>query len=202
MQSELPSEAASALFASHLAQTDARSHVNRMLYVDTKLWLPDYLLLRADKLTMANSLEARVPFLDHALVEFAARLPTSLKLRGGVRKFLLKKVASKLLPREIVHRKKQGFPIPIGEWMRGDARSFIRDLLSPHSIQQRGLFDGRQVAALIRQHESGVADHSVELWGLANVELWQRAFHRAPEMFADAANRPRIASTNRDVSYG
>ena len=113
------------VFAQHLARTDATAPLNRMLYVDTKLWLPDYLLLRGDKLSMAASLEARVPLLDHKLVEFAAALPPHLKLNGLMRKYLLKKVGRSLLPVEIVDRKKEGFPIPIAAWFRGEARSFV-----------------------------------------------------------------------------
>src|SRR5947207_4833501 len=100
------------VFAQHLASTNATVSVNRMLYVDTKLWLPDLLLARGDKMSMAVSLEARVPLLDHKLVEFAASLPLNLKLKGLVRKYLLKKVSRRWLPPEIIHRKKQGFPMP------------------------------------------------------------------------------------------
>jgi asparagine synthase (glutamine-hydrolysing) len=96
------------VLADHLSRCDDSHALNRMLYTDTKLWLPDYLLLRGDKLTMAHSLEARVPLLDHKLVEFAASLPPKLKLRGRVRKYLLKRVASRFLPDTIVHRRKEG----------------------------------------------------------------------------------------------
>src|SRR5256884_8471966 len=103
----------SPVFAEHLARTDATEPLNRMLYVDTKLWLPDDLLARGDKTSMAASIEARVPLLDHKLVEFAASLPPDLKIRGLTRKYLLKKVARKWLPASIVDRKKQGFPMPM-----------------------------------------------------------------------------------------
>src|SRR2546428_6983056 len=119
------------VFAEHLARTDARDPLSRMLYVDTKLWLPDDLLARGDKTSMAVSLEARVPLLDHHLVEFAAALPPRLKLRRATRKYLLRKVASKWLPEAVLTRKKQGFPTPIGIWFRHEARDFLRDHLSP-----------------------------------------------------------------------
>src|SRR4029077_4646907 len=98
-----------AVFAEHLARTDAIEPLHRMLYVDTKLWLPDDLLARGDKTSMAASLEARVPFLDHKLVEFAASLPQNLKVKRLTRKYLLKRVSRAWLPPEIIHRKKQGF---------------------------------------------------------------------------------------------
>ncbi|MFN8486563.1 MAG: asparagine synthase (glutamine-hydrolyzing) [Caldilineaceae bacterium] len=167
---------AEAIFGEQLANTAAALPLNRMLYVDTKLWLPDYLLLRGDKLSMAASLEARLPLLDHKLVEFAATVPTDLKLKGSMRKYLLKKVSRKWLPAEVIDRKKEGFPIPIADWFRKEARSFVHDLLSPATIQQRGLFDAQYVSRLLSEHDSGFADHCVLLWGLASVELWYRTF--------------------------
>jgi asparagine synthase (glutamine-hydrolysing) len=164
------------IFAEHLERTDAADSVSRMLYVDTKLWLPDLLLARGDKMSMAASLEARVPLLDHALVEFAASLPRNLKVRGLVRKYLLKRVSRAWLPREIVYRKKQGFPTPASLWLRRQARSFMRDHLSPMVLRHRGLFNPDFVEKLISQHENGFADHGSLLWGLISVELWQRIF--------------------------
>jgi asparagine synthase (glutamine-hydrolysing) len=150
--------------------------LNRMLYVDTKLWLPDDLLARGDKMSMAASLEARIPLLDHKLVEFAASLPPHLKLRRLTRKYLLKKVARRWLPGEIIDRKKEGFPMPFSVWFRKEARSFVRDLLSPSLVRKRGLFNVEYVQKLLDQHESGAADHAALLWGLLSVELWHRAF--------------------------
>ena len=167
---------AARLFAEHLGRTNATASLNRMLYVDTKLWLPDYLLLRGDKLSMAASLEARVPLLDHKLVEFAASLPTGLKLKGMVRKYLLKKVGLKWLPRQIVHRKKEGFPIPVFGWLRKEARDFVRDHLSPAAVRRRGLFNSAYVQRLLDEHESGAADRGLLLWGLVSLEIWHRAF--------------------------
>jgi asparagine synthase (glutamine-hydrolysing) len=167
---------ARALYAQHLAQTNARNAMNRMLYVDTKLWLPDYLLLRGDKLTMAASIEGRVPLLDHKLVEFAASLPPQFKLKGAVRKYLLKQVGRRWLPDTIIDRKKAGFPIPIAAWFRNEARSFLHDLLSPTLIRRRGLFDEQFVQGLLGEHDRGFADHSPLLWGLASIELWQQLF--------------------------
>ncbi len=167
---------ASAVFAEHLARTDATDPLNRMLYVDTKLWLPDDLLARGDKMSMAASLEARVPLLDHQLVEFAASLPQHLKVKGLTRKYLLRKVGQALLPPEIIRRKKKGFPMPVSLWFRKEARSFLRDVLSPSALQRRGLFNPAFVEKLLSEHENGFADHGSLLWGLLSIELWQRVF--------------------------
>jgi asparagine synthase (glutamine-hydrolysing) len=168
------------VFAEHLSRTDAVEPLNRMLYVDTKLWLVDLLLARGDKMSMAVSLEARVPLLDHKLVEFAATLPQNLKLRKFTRKYLLKKVTKAWLPPEILIRKKQGFPMPTSQWLRKEARTFMRDVLSASALRRRGLFHPQFVEKLMSEHERGFADHGPLLWGLMNVELWQRIFMDSP----------------------
>lgn len=168
------------VFDHHLKQSDATEPLDRMLYCDTKAWLVDFLLLRGDKMTMANSLEGRVPLLDHKLVEFAAQLPTNLKLRGRTRKYLLKRLGSKLLPDTIIHRRKQGFPIPVDEWLRDEVRPLVHDALSDHAVRQRGLFSPHFVRSLIQRHESGYADHSIEIWGLVSLEMWMRQFVDRP----------------------
>jgi asparagine synthase (glutamine-hydrolysing) len=168
--------AATMTFARQLARSDARDVLSRMLYVDTKLWLPDDLLARGDKTSMAASLEARVPLLDHTLVEFAATLPPNLKVHRLARKYILKKAAQPLLPPEILQRKKQGFPTPVSVWFRTAARPFIRDLLSPAAVRRRGLFRPELVTRLLDEHERGVADHGRLLWGLLGVELWHQVY--------------------------
>jgi asparagine synthase (glutamine-hydrolysing) len=167
---------ADAVVARQLAGSDATDPLSRMLYLDTKLWLPDDLLARGDKMSMAASLEARVPLLDHRLVEFAASLPPDLKLRRLARKYLLKKVARRWLPGPVVDRKKQGFPMPMSLWFRGEARPFVRDHLSPSTVRRRGLFDPTYVERLLVEHEAGTADHGGLIWGLLGVELWHRLF--------------------------
>lgn len=168
------------LFGRLLAQSSAVSPLHRMLYVDTKHWLPDDLLARGDKMSMAVSLEARVPLLDHRLTEFAAALPPHFKVRGLTRKYLLKKVSRRWLPPQIIRRKKQGFPIPMSDWFRGDARSFLWDHLSPATVRRRGLLHPKTVETLLQQHDAGFADHGPVLWGLLNLELWHRLFLDAP----------------------
>jgi asparagine synthase (glutamine-hydrolysing) len=176
LRRQLDGASSDAVFARQLAGSDATDPLSRMLYVDTKLWLPDDLLARGDKMSMAASLEARVPLLDHRLVEFAASLPPHLKVRRLARKYLLKKVAGRWLPREILERKKQGFPMPMSVWFRGEARQFVRDLLSPTTLRRRGLFDPGYVERLLGEHEAGSADHGGLVWGLLGVELWHRLF--------------------------
>jgi len=168
------------VFAEHLSRTDAVEPLNHMLYVDTKLRLADLLLARGDKMSMAVSLEARVPLLDHKLVEFAAALPQALKLRKFTRKYLLKKVSKAWLPPEILNRKKQGFPMPTSSWLRKEARTFMRDVLSTSTLKRRGLFHAPFVEKLMGEHERGCADHGSLLWGLMNVEFWQRIFMDSP----------------------
>jgi asparagine synthase (glutamine-hydrolysing) len=127
-------------------------------------------------MSMAASLEARVPLLDHRLVEFAASLPPDLKVNGFTRKYMLKKVAHELLPAPILSRSKKGFPIPMGHWLRGEAREFCRDLLKPETVRRRGLFSPSAVGRLLDEHEGGSAQHGAVLWALLSVELWHRAF--------------------------
>ena len=170
-----------AVFRQQLSETDATHWLSRMLYVDTKLWLPNDLLARGDKTSMAASLEARLPLLDHKLVEFAASLPPNMKVRRLVRKYLLKRVARKWLPTEVLDRKKEGFPVPFSLWFRKECRSFLHDLLSPALLKRRGLFNPAYVQTLLNQHDSGTADHGQLLWGLLNVELWHRVFLDSPQ---------------------
>jgi asparagine synthase (glutamine-hydrolysing) len=176
LKSVLNQHSAGEVFRQQLKHTNATDPLSRMLYADTKLWLPDYLLSRGDKLTMAASLEARVPLLDYKLVEFAASLPSHLKLHQLKRKYLLKKVARDILPVEIIDRKKQGFPVPIPLWFRNEARSFLRDTLASDVVKTRGLFNPDYVEKLLVEHETGFADHATMLYGLVNIELWQRMF--------------------------
>jgi len=188
----VPAEGA---FAAPLARTDAIGQLNRMLYVDTQHWLPDYLLARGDKTSMAASLEARVPLLDHHLVEYAASLRPSLKIHGlrMTRKYLLRQVARDLLPAPILSRQKKGFPVPISIWLRGGARDFCRDLLAPDVIHRRGLFAPEVVARLLEEHDSARADHGTLLWALISVELWHRLY-----IDGDAAAQGRVACAGED----
>jgi asparagine synthase (glutamine-hydrolysing) len=125
---------------------------------------------------LANSLEARSPFLDHEVMEFAARLPAEIKFRGGRLKSLLKRAFADLLPPENVNRRKMGFGVPVGQWFRGPLRNLLRDaLLSPRSLN-RGYFRGPEVRRLVNEHLELRADHSFQLWNLLMLELWHLEF--------------------------
>jgi asparagine synthase (glutamine-hydrolysing) len=138
---------------------------------------------------MAASLEARVPLLDHRLVEFAAQLPPNMKVRRLARKYLLKRVAREWLPPAIIERPKQGFPVPISLWFRREAREFLRDNLSESAVRARGLFEPAYVRQLLERHDSGHSDHGSLLWGLLSVELWHQLYIDKDPRLALAASR-------------
>src|SRR5579875_921791 len=146
----------------------------RMAYVDLKTWLADDLLVKADRMSMAHSLELRVPFLDHHLVEFAARLPGRLKIRGGVTKYLLKKWAEPLLPPEIVYRPKKGFPVPLKSWFRGDLSEFAREALLDSSGLAREFLDRSEIERLLAMHQR--EDRSEQIYSLIVLDQWRRRF--------------------------
>ncbi len=153
----------------------AADPLDRVLAVDVASYLPEDLLVKVDIASMANSLEARSPFLDHKVMEFAARLPAGLKVKGRSLKYLLKKFAGRLLPADTLRRRKQGFGVPVGEWMRGVLRPLVEDtVLSPRAAG-RGYFRADAVARLCREHFAG-RDHSFQLWALLWLELWHREF--------------------------
>jgi asparagine synthase (glutamine-hydrolysing) len=150
--------------------------LNLMLYLDLKTWLPDDLLSKVDRMSMAASLEARVPYLDHRLVEFAFSLPSSVKLKGGVGKYLLKRAAQKYLPKDIIYRKKQGFGVPLGPWFKKELKPLLMDTLSSERYKKRGIFDVKATNHLIQEHMSGKHDHHLLLYGVLLVELWHREY--------------------------
>jgi asparagine synthase (glutamine-hydrolysing) len=163
-------------FGAHFKSAGKTSALNRMLYVDTKVWLPDDLLVKADKMTMANGLELRVPFLDHKLVEFAATLPDQAKLNREGGKSLLRRAMRGVVPDKIIDRPKKGFPVPIASWLRQPLRQFTRDhLLARHSACGRYLDQGA-VNQFVAEHERGQRDRSRELWTLLVFELWHQHF--------------------------
>jgi asparagine synthase (glutamine-hydrolysing) len=149
---------------------------NLMLYLDLKTWLPDDLLNKVDRMSMAASLEARVPYLDHRLVEFAFGLPSGVKLRQGEGKYILKQAAQKYLPKEIIYRQKKGFAVPLGPWFRHELKPLVVDLLRSDKFKDRGYFNPSQTEKLIEEHMSGRKDHHLILYGMLLVELWHRRF--------------------------
>ena len=153
--------------------TDA---LNRMLNVDLQTQLPDDLLLLTDKMTMATSLECRVPLLDHDLVELAARMPETIKIRGGRLKHVMKEALAGVLPREIIDRRKRGFGTPMGAWLKGELAPLLRSVLSPNSLAARGCFRPEPVGRLIAAHESNQIDGTDPLLALLNFEIWGRVY--------------------------
>ena len=165
--------------AGYLQRARRRSPLKRMLYVDQKVWLPDNLLLRGDQMTMAASLEERVPFLDHKLVELAARIPGRVLARGFRTKVLLKQALRSRLHAEVLDRRKAGFTVPIGPWFRAPLKSFVADLLLCPSARTRDYFDRAHTASFVREHFDGVRDRQKQLWALVNFELWLRSIQRS-----------------------
>ena len=157
------------------ARVQDQNPLDAMLYIDTKTWLPDDLLIKADKMTMANSIELRVPLLDHKILEFAASLPPSFKLRGATTKFLLKKALTQRIPKEIRDRKKTGFPVPYETWLRKDLKDMVWGILTDRKTINRGYFRKNAVEDLLRANSNG-SDYSKEIFSLLSLELWQRTF--------------------------
>jgi asparagine synthase (glutamine-hydrolysing) len=151
------------------------SLLNKMLYVDTNTWLPDELLLKADKMTMANSVELRVPLLDHKVLEFAAGLPRNQKVRGWTMKYLLKKALRGRVPDAILNRRKAGFPVPYDMWLRDSLRKWVDEILLDDRTARRGYFKKGAAEELIKLNQNG-SDHSKELFSLVVLELWHRTF--------------------------
>jgi asparagine synthase (glutamine-hydrolysing) len=159
----------------YLEKTDAETLLDRLLYADTKTYLHE-LLMKQDQMSMAASIESRVPFLDHKLVEYTARLPERMKLRGWTTKYILREAMKDVLPQEILRRRKMGFPVPIGAWFRGQYRHVIDEYVLSERATARGLFDPTFVRNLVERHQSGTENHSERLWSLVNFEMWQRRF--------------------------
>ena len=157
------------------AMVKDESLLNQMLYVDSKTWLPDDLLVKADKITMANSLELRVPLLDHVVLEFAASLPPEFKVRGRETKRILKATFAKALPEEILKRKKAGFPVPYESWLRGGLKQQVEDVLLSERCLARGYFQKAEVRSLLAANARD-GKFAKEVFCLLVLELWHRAF--------------------------
>jgi asparagine synthase (glutamine-hydrolysing) len=155
------------------AECDSPSYLDRLLNIDTRLWLADDLLAKVDRATMAFSLEARVPYLDQDLVRWCARLDPRLKVSdAGVAKALLKRLAESYLPREIVYRSKQGFTMPLDRWITNELRPEISVALGPTGLQRRGLIRVPAIRRLCAEHFSGRKNHATRLWTLLVLERW------------------------------
>jgi asparagine synthase (glutamine-hydrolysing) len=175
LRARLTSEDPYATAMALMAGSDAKSLLDRLLYVDTKTYLHE-LLMKQDQMSMAASIESRVPFLDHVLVEFAARLAPRFKLSGLTTKRILREAARDLLPPNILSRPKMGFPVPFAGWTRGAWSGVVRDVLLDRKTRERGLISVSSVTALIDDHRAGRAQAGDILWSLLNLELWYRTF--------------------------
>ncbi len=158
--------------------------LTRLQHIDLKVYLPDDILVKADRMSMANSLEARVPFLDHRVVEFAAALPARLKLRGLTKKYILKRTMSRDLPAKVLNGKKRGFNVPMPSWLRHELRDVVHEVLGPRRLKEAGFFRSEAVAAMIRDHESMRIDYSRNIWCLLVFMLWHDEYVRHPQVAA------------------
>ena len=158
------------------ANANGSGILDATLLNDLMTYLPNDLLVKVDIASMANSLEARSPFLDHKVIEFAASLPETVKMRRFETKSLLKKVAARLVPREVVYRRKMGFGVPIGKWFRGEMKSFVSDILLSERAMNRGIIRSDALRRYVTEHVSGERDHQYQLWTLLMLELWFQRF--------------------------
>jgi asparagine synthase (glutamine-hydrolysing) len=150
--------------------------LNELLYIDINSYLPEDLLVKMDIATMANSLEARVPFLDHEFMEFVAGIPSHFKLKDSRTKFILKKAYSDFLPPAILKRKKMGFGVPISKWLRKELKDYVYDVLLDRRTLNRGYFEKEGIERLLEEHLSQRYDHSAKIWSLLFLEIWFRIF--------------------------
>ncbi|MGA9624665.1 MAG: asparagine synthase (glutamine-hydrolyzing) [Bryobacteraceae bacterium] len=153
---------------------ESRGVIDRYLRVDQAFYLPDDILYKTDRMSMAHSLEVRPPFLDHRIVEFAASLPQNMKIRGFTQKFILKELMRGRLPEMVLNRKKSGFDIPAHDWFRGVLRPLLMDTLTPQAIASTGVFDAAAIQSLIRNHMERRINAGFQLWGLVTLFLWMK----------------------------
>ncbi len=164
------------LFRNYLARVREADPLNRALFADLKLFLPSNLLTLTDRMSMAHSLEVRVPFLDHHLLEFAARIPTGLKLHGMESKYILKRAVEDLLPPDFLRRRKMGFSLPLTVWFRNELRPYVEDVLSERAIREAGVFQYRAVRAILDDHFSRRANYDGQIWALITFTTWYEEY--------------------------
>jgi asparagine synthase (glutamine-hydrolysing) len=182
-------------FLELFAASGSRHALDQQQYADIKCYLADDILFKVDRMSMAVSLEARGPFLDYTLVEFAARLPASLRLRGLSGKYLLKRAMRDVLPQQILHRPKLGFNMPYKNWLRHELRGLLLDALSPAHLREQGLFQPQYVQILIREHLEGIRDHAHKLWQLLIFQLWAERYLSgtpASSLLVEDRSRPSL----------
>ncbi|HEX8649706.1 MAG TPA: asparagine synthase (glutamine-hydrolyzing) [Pyrinomonadaceae bacterium] len=175
-RARLGEDAAASRYRDYAARVSTGDAVDPLLYLDSKTYLPGDILTKVDRMTMAASLEARVPLLDHRLIEFVTRIPASLKMKGLETKYIFKRAVRELVPAEILDRPKQGFGVPIQQWINEQLRERVHGTLTEARTEQRGYVEPAYVRLLLDEHERGRRDHSAELWTLFMLELWHRDF--------------------------
>ena len=158
------------------AKANGSGVLDATLLTDIQTYLPNDLLVKVDIASMANSLEARSPFLDHKVIEFAASLPETAKMRRFQTKSLLKRVGAKLVPPEVIYRRKMGFGVPIGKWLRGEMKEFMQEILLSSKSQNRGIVRPEILKRYIDEHTSAQRDHASQIWTLLMLELWFQRF--------------------------
>src|SRR3990170_5649532 len=158
------------------------NNLDKILLFDLNVWLPDDLLMKKDKMGMATSIEARVPFLDYTFVELAFQIPSAMKVKKLATKYILKKAMERLLPAEIIYRKKEGFPTPISSWLRTDLKDFTMETLCSSAALSHGLFDRKTVRSLVDAHMKGAEDNNRLLFPLINFEIWHKLFFSQERM--------------------
>ena len=156
--------------------TEQRDPLTRVSKLDVHSYLVDNNLQKVDRASMLNSLEVRVPLIDYKVAEFALSVSSEFKIRGKIKKYLLRKLAEKLFPEEIFKQKKKGFSIPVAKWLRGDMKQFSRDLLFDGKLKQRGIFNMNFIEKVWKRHQSEAEDMSSQLWALNTFELWSRSW--------------------------
>jgi asparagine synthase (glutamine-hydrolysing) len=179
LKRELQGYDAVQVLRSHMRRCGSDDPLSQVQYADFKTYLPGDILTKVDRASMASSLEVRVPLLDHTLVEWAAGLPSHLKLRGRDGKHIFKTALEPYVAADILYRPKQGFAVPLAAWFRGPLRRRLRDALLGPVLRESGLFDNRAIAALLDQHQSGERDHSAALWTSSMMEAFLRQVERA-----------------------
>jgi asparagine synthase (glutamine-hydrolysing) len=161
----------------YLNAAPSKDPIDRVLYLDSKTYLPADILTKVDRMSMATSLEGRVPILDHVFLEYVTALPSDWKMRGRTQKYILRKLAERVgVPKEVLHRPKQGFALPLVHWMRHQLKDLIVTTLTEPRTMQRGYFNPQGVGRMLDEYFAGRRDHSFRIWRLLMLELWQRNF--------------------------
>ena len=160
----------------HYQNADAEGHLGKILYTDIKTYLPGDILVKVDRMSMANSLETRAPLLDYRVVEYAANIPSALKLNGREKKYILKHAFEKLLPKDVLYRKKMGFSVPLANWLRNELFELADDVFGKKESGLAQCFDMNKVRELWLNHQRGQDQHTQELWSMIAFELWWRTY--------------------------